>query len=86
MPINDRDLLGHARHAYLIGIGGCGMSALARVLKHHGLMVSGSDLADSKRICALRSEGIQVSIGQKDISFMDSDLVIYSSAISNAIV
>ena len=33
MAVVDRDLIGDSTHAYLIGIGGVGMSALARVLK-----------------------------------------------------
>lgn len=81
MSIIDRDLVAGARHAYLIGIGGVGMSALARVLKKRGLRVSGSDSRESRATRELESSGIPVHIGQSLVGFGDADLIIYSSAI-----
>ncbi len=75
------DLLLNTRHAYLIGIGGAGMSSLARILKCRGLRVSGSDIRDSGIVQQLLHEGIEVHIGQKEARIEDADLVIYSSAI-----
>ncbi len=77
----DQDLVGNAKHAYLIGIGGVGMSALARVLKHRGLKVSGSDSRESRSTRDLETSGIPVHIGQSTVGFGDADLIIYSSAI-----
>lgn len=77
----DENLIQGVRHAYLIGIGGVGMSALARVLKHMGLEVSGSDSKENHTTRQLAIEGIRVFIGQKEVSFADADLIIYSSAI-----
>jgi UDP-N-acetylmuramate--alanine ligase len=82
MDTFDSDLIGASRHAYLIGIGGVGMSALARVLKYRGLFVSGSDLKETPTTRELNREGIPVFFGQDQIQFGDADLVIYSSAIS----
>jgi len=77
----DNKILDQARHAYLIGIGGVGMSALARVLKYLGFMVSGSDLKANSVTQALTQEGIPVYLGQDQIRFGNADLIIYSTAI-----
>ena len=81
MKIIDRDLISGVRHAYLIGIGGVGMSALARVLKHRGIKVSGSDKKGNHTTAQLEREGIGVLLGQETVGLADADLVIYSSAI-----
>ena len=53
-----------AHHIHLIGIGGCSMSGLARILKAHGHMVTGSDreLPDARKIYGQAMERIP-SIG-----------------------
>lgn len=81
MEITNSDLMENFHRAYLIGIGGVGMSALARVLKHQGLAVAGSDSKESKTTRDLNASGIPVFIGQKNIGFNDEDVIIYSSAI-----
>lgn len=81
MKIVDDNLLKDAHSAYLIGIGGVGMSALARVLKHRGFSVSGSDAKENRTTRALTDEGIPVRIGQDQAGFDDVDVFIYSSAI-----
>lgn len=58
------------------------MSGLARLLRHLGLSVSGSDYKETQTTQRLRQSGIPVYIGQKTVGFQDPDLVIYSSAIS----
>lgn len=81
MAITEQDLIANTRHAYFIGIGGVGMSAIARVLKHRGLRVSGSDSRESRATRELEAAGIPVHIGQSQVGFTDADLIIYSSAI-----
>ncbi|MDP3919887.1 MAG: UDP-N-acetylmuramate--L-alanine ligase [Candidatus Omnitrophota bacterium] len=76
-----KDVIGSAERAYLIGIAGVGMSALARVLYHGGMRVSGSDLIESGTTRDLTRSGIPVFIGQREACFGESDLIIYSSAI-----
>lgn len=68
---------------YCIGIGGIGLSALARYYKQNGHEVSGSDLNDSNIDKDLRDEGINVNIGhdEKYITY-DINLVIYTIAIA----
>jgi UDP-N-acetylmuramate--alanine ligase len=48
---------------HLVGVGGAGMSALARLMLARGVPVSGTDAKESRRLVALRSLGAQVSIG-----------------------
>lgn len=65
---------------HFIGIGGIGVSALARYYAAQGHKVSGSDLASSEIIDGLKKQGIEVSIGQNSIP-EGADLVIYSPAV-----
>ena len=83
MEITNSNLMENFHRAYLIGIGGVGMSALARVLKHQGLAVAGSDSKESKTTRELNASGIPVFIGQKNVGFIDEDVIIYSSAIES---
>lgn len=70
---------------HCIGIGGIGLSALARYYKHEGLSVSGSDSNETDLIKTLRKEDIEVfSDGHKEENLPDDvDLVIYTIAISS---
>jgi UDP-N-acetylmuramate--alanine ligase len=48
---------------HLIGIGGAGMSGIARILLARGVEVSGSDAKDSRTVLTLRALGAQVAVG-----------------------
>lgn len=67
---------------HCIGIGGIGVSALARYYLAQGHQVSGSDLAASEITAALEKEGVEIFIGQSagNIS-KDIDLMVYSPAV-----
>ncbi len=70
------------RRAYLIGIGGCGMSGLARMLAERGAIVRGSDNAQTDVTDSLARRGIEVSFDQQAALIPeDADLVIASAAI-----
>lgn len=71
----------NARHIHLIGIGGCSMSGLARILKAHGHVVTGSDREQTQFTPSLDAAGIPYSIGHTGEYLRDADLVIYSAAI-----
>ncbi len=72
------------RRVYCIGIGGIGLSALARLLHHEGNEVSGSDLNPSVITEALEREGIHVFIGHDAAHVAPgTDTVIYSAAVSD---
>ena len=48
---------------HLIGIGGAGMSGIARILLARGVPVSGSDRRDTPTLLALRALGARVEVG-----------------------
>ncbi|WP_281270669.1 UDP-N-acetylmuramate--L-alanine ligase [Amycolatopsis palatopharyngis] len=50
--------------AHLIGIGGAGMSGIARILLARGARVSGSDAKDTRAFLTLRAQGAEIAIGQ----------------------
>ena len=64
------DLPGDLRRAHLIGIGGAGMSGIARILLDRGALVSGSDAKESRGVIALRARGAAIRIGH-DASALD---------------
>jgi UDP-N-acetylmuramate--alanine ligase len=66
---------------HLIGIGGTGISAIARVLLESGYAVTGSDRADSPFAQDLRTAGVTVSIGHRPENVKGADVVVRSSAI-----
>lgn len=68
-------------HVHIIGIGGIGTSALARVLALWGYRVTGSDAAPSPITAALESEGIGVTIGHQAATVTGAALVVYSAAV-----
>jgi UDP-N-acetylmuramate--alanine ligase len=49
---------------HLVGIGGAGMSGIARILLDRGMAVSGSDAKDSSTLRTLRAQGGRIAIGQ----------------------
>jgi len=72
-----------AKHYHLIGIGGIGMSGIARLLLHSGAIVSGSDLKEARTTQALKDSGAQVFIGHSAQNLKrTADCVIYSSAVT----
>lgn len=70
------------QNIHLIGIGGASMYAIAAMLKHDGKVVSGSDMQVSHNTEYLESIGIPVVIGHDLELVKNSDLVIYTAAIS----
>ncbi|MEX0930171.1 MAG: UDP-N-acetylmuramate--L-alanine ligase [Candidatus Paceibacterota bacterium] len=70
------------KHYYLIGIGGIGMSALARMLAHDGNTVSGSDRDETELTKTLEREGISVVYEQEPENITETiDEVVYTVAI-----
>jgi len=68
-------------HAHFVGIGGSGMSGIARIMVARGARVSGSDLHDSPSLNGLRALGIEVFVGHNAAQISDAAIVIRSSAI-----
>jgi len=65
---------------HVVGVGGAGMSGLARLLVESGAVVSGSDLQDSVTLEALRELGVTVFVGH-DGSNVRADVVSWSPAV-----
>ena len=67
---------------HFIGVGGIGLSAIARLMKENGKEVSGSDLSPSLMTDKLKKIGIKIYIGQAEENISDDmDLVIYTTAV-----
>ena len=69
------------RRMHLVGIGGAGMSGLARLLLAGGTEVSGSDLKDTPGLGDLRALGAEVHVGHRGQVVRTADAVTVSSAI-----
>lgn len=73
----------NAKHIFFLGIGGIGMSALARYFLHRGKTVSGYDKVESKLTRSLVAEGIHVFYDSNVHSLPQNiDLVVFTPAIS----
>ncbi len=73
-----------SKKLHFIGIGGAGMSGLARIALTHGAQVSGSDEKDSSVLAALSALGATVFSTHSAENVQGADLVIYSNAISHS--
>ncbi len=70
-----------ADRTHFVGIGGAGMSAIARVMHHSGTEVSGSDQTKSIVTDRLAAAGISVVIGHDPVHVAGASLVVYSAAV-----
>ncbi|MEE0226677.1 UDP-N-acetylmuramate--L-alanine ligase [Senegalimassilia anaerobia] len=70
------------KQVHFIGVGGVGMSGIARVAHDQGMQVLGSDIKESRYTKQLREAGITVFIGQKAENIPEGDpVVVISTAI-----
>ena len=72
------------KNIHFIGIGGIGVSALARYYHSKGAEITGSDLVNSEIIESLKKEGIKIHIGKHDPEIINDKIerVVYSPAVS----
>jgi UDP-N-acetylmuramate--alanine ligase len=72
---------------HLVGVGGAGVSVVARLLAARGLEVQGSDAVEGPALAALRSDGVRVWVGHDAAHVLDADgrpvvdTVVVSSAV-----
>jgi len=66
---------------HIVGIGGDGMSGIARVLLARGVVVSGSDARDSRRLAELRALGAEVWVGHHADQVPATGTVAHSTAV-----
>ncbi len=76
-------MLNKSSKIHFIGIGGIGMSALAQVLLSKGYIITGSDIKHNLFTRAIELKGGRVFMGHDAENITGSQLVVYSSAISD---
>lgn len=72
------------KQIHFIGIGGSGMSGIARIMLSLGLHVSGSDVKESSVTENLRTLGAEIFIGHEAKNVADADLIVLSTAIADS--
>ncbi|WP_237200938.1 UDP-N-acetylmuramate--L-alanine ligase [Rothia nasimurium] len=80
-PFPERPALDQLGAVHFVGIGGAGMSAIARLMLAAGMTVSGSDQAESAALDALRQLGAKISVPQSAENIEGVDTVVVSTAI-----
>ena len=66
---------------HFVGIGGAGLSGIARIMLARGLTVSGSDAKESRAIEALRALGATCYVGHDAAQVQDADTLVVSTAV-----
>ena len=66
---------------HIVGIGGAGMSGIARIMVAQGIQVSGSDAKESRRLQALRAVGVDARVGHDAALVEGVDALVVSTAI-----
>ncbi len=69
------------RTVHFVGIGGCGMSAIAKILIKKGYRVTGSDIRESANTIRMKDLGARIFIGHDKTNVRGADLTVISSAI-----
>jgi len=77
MKLSDLD----GERVHFIGLGGAGMSGIARIMLARGISISGSDAKDSSVLAGLRTLGAEVFIGHQTSNLGSADVLVVSSAI-----
>ena len=75
--------LSPGRRVHLVGIGGAGLSAIARILLGRGISVSGSDARASDITTALSDKGAVIHIGHDAAHVHGADIVLATSAVTD---
>ena len=76
--------LSKIKNAHFIGIGGIGISAIARMMLHDGKKVTGQDMQDGEVVQELKKVGAEIKIGQSFENIpKDTELIVYTIAIDN---
>ncbi len=68
---------------HFTGIGGIGLSAIARYLKEYGYEISGSDVKHTPLTKKLQKEGIEVFVPQKAENIRDIDALVYTAVVKD---
>ncbi len=66
---------------HFIGIGGSGMSGIARLFLNAGYTVTGSDAAENANVIALRERGVDITVGHDAANLGSADTVVVTGAL-----
>lgn len=66
---------------HFMGMGGAGMSGIARIMAMRGLDVSGCDAKESRTLTSLKALGVKTFVGHDSAHLQDVDTLVYSSAV-----
>ena len=77
--LNLQNLL--SKRVHFIGLGGAGMSGIARIMLAHGISVSGSDAKDSATLSGLQTLGAKVFVGHSANQIAGAEVLVVSSAV-----
>jgi len=69
---------------HFIGVGGAGMSGIARIMLAKGFSISGSDKSESAMLTSLKALGAEIFVGHASQNLGDAQMVIISSAINES--
>ena len=70
------------KHVHFVGIGGAGMSGLARVLADGGAVVTGSDMKPNEQTIGLMASGMRISFQQRgELLSSETALVVRTAAV-----
>lgn len=84
LPDPDATVPDSIESAHFIGVGGAGMSGIARLFLESGVRVTGSDRAESEAVASLRASGASIAIGHSASNLGDVDVVVFTGAIDPA--
>lgn len=73
--------LSQLEHVHFVGIGGSGMSAIAKVMVEMGYKVSGSDIQEHEITKQLQTQGVRIYSQHEAENVRGADYVVYSSGI-----
>jgi UDP-N-acetylmuramate--alanine ligase len=74
--------LSKIKNVHFIGIGGIGISAIARMMLHDGRVVTGQDMQEGEVVSELKKAGVNIKIGQSYENIpKGTDLIVYTIAI-----
>ena len=80
-PDLDQELPDDLGAVHFVGIGGSGMSGIARLLLEAGHRVTGSDARESDAVAELRAAGARIAIGHDAANVGDADTVVVTGAL-----
>ena len=83
MPMSQQSaapLFQPGQHVHFVGVGGFGLSAIARVMMQQGYVVSGSDAQHNAMVAALEADGMRFCLGHDAVNIAGADALIMTSA------